>query len=703
MDLYGIIKEKFITGEFSGKSKKQIFASLSAFGRQEKNSVEKLLGKVSEECGMIFSDGKYLTYAEAGLIKGEICGNERGYAFLVRKDEGVADSFIPARYLHGAEHKDEVLCRSIPARKGKSDEVEVVKILKRGIRELCGTYYKEKNFGFLRPDEKKYYDDIYIPFSRSLNAESGDKVLTEIEFFPEGDNPQGAVKKILGKSGDLFAEENSIISGFGYEEDFSEKVKSACAEIETKVADYRLIGRLDLENELIITIDGDDSRDFDDALNVKKLENGNYLLGVHIADVSEYVKKGDEIDREAYERSTSVYFPDRVIPMLPRELSNGICSLNEGERRLTLSCIMEIDGNGNVVDGKLCKSYIRSRRRMTYKKVEGMLDGDEKLQKEYSDIFPMIRLMSKLQEMLSAKRDGRGSIDLDVKEAEITYKDGEINVSPRTSLKAYKIIEEFMVLCNEYVAEYCRYAEVPFVYRIHEAPSADKVKGFKDFLSGLGINVKWKAGVCFPGDFSALLRQLENTPVYPVVNKVMLRSMQKAIYSPENKGHFGLASKCYCHFTSPIRRYPDLVVHRVVKALLDGQIGELNDLYGDFVVGAANISSENERRADDAERQVDELYKVKFIERYVGCEFDGVISGVTASGVYTELENTVEGFTRLSDLPRGRYVYDEKNLTLWSGKRSFRIGERVHVGVLGVNVAARRIDFIILNKIEQKG
>ena len=354
------------------------------------------------------------------------------------------------------------------------------------------------------------------------------------------------------------------------------------------------------------------------------------------------------------------------------------------------------------MDKRICKSVINSKKRMTYTEVQGMIDGNERYLNENKELLDMIRLMRELQLILSAKRDRRGSVDLDVRESHITISDGEITVEPRKSADAYKIIEEFMVLANECVAEYAFYLDVPFVYRIHGKPLPEKAKAFAAFAALIGLNVKWKAEEVRPSDFAAILNKLKGEPVYPVVNKIMLRSMQKAKYSTENEGHFGLSSKCYCHFTSPIRRYPDLVVHRVLKMVIDGRIGELIDLYGDLAIKAATISSENERRADEVERAVDDLYKAYYMTDKIGEEFGGVISGVTPNGVYTELDNTVEGFTSIGDLPRGNYVYDERNYSLKSGKYTFALGDSVKVGVVGVDKAAKKVELCILENLSNE-
>ena len=661
MNIYEHLKEKFNSGEWAGYTRKMIFAKLGITSQSEKSMLGRVLEELRKNGEVFFIDGKYETPETAGYVKGTLRGNERGFAFFIADDGKTSDIFIPNRRLHGALHKDKVLARLVESDRGSSDEGEVVTVLERGITSLCGTFFKERDFGFVRPDDKNYFTDIYVSFKHSAGARAGDKVLVDLYRFPENNNPEGQVKEILGRRFDLKSEELSIIKSYGYDENFNKNVLGEVSSIEQKVSDNELIGRLNFSDRLIVTIDGEDSRDFDDAVEVWKNEAGNYMLGVHIADVSEYVKRGSALDKEALRRSTSVYFPDRVIPMLPKELSNGICSLNEGVLRLTLSCIMEIDPHGDVVDKQIVKSVIKSHKRMTYTEVQGIIDGDEKYLGKYPEITPMILLMRELQLILTKRRDKRGSVDLDVGESHI-------------------------------------YLDVPFVYRVHGKPLPEKARAFASFVSNLGFSVKWKPEEVRPGDFAALLDKIEGDPVYPVVNKIMLRCMQKAKYSPENEGHFGLSSKCYCHFTSPIRRYPDLVVHRVVKLIIDGRIGEIIDLYGDFVGEASQKSSENERKADEAERAVDDLYKAYYMRGHIGEEYDAVISGVTQYGIYSELDNTVEGFTGVGDLPRGNYVYDEKTYSLISGKRRFSLGDRVRVGVVGVDEAMKRVELIILNK-----
>ena len=698
MNLYLKIKENFINGIWNNITPKKICSLLEAKKPFEIKAIQKILNDLENDGVIIFCDGKYYDLESSGFIKGVLKGNERGFAFLI-PDNGDDDYFIPNKGLFGALHKDEVIARRVEnSEKGSSDEAEVIKILKRGVTTLCGTFFHDRGKGYVRPDDKNYFEDVYIPFGKTGKAVTGDKVFVKITGYYNGYSPDGEVLEVLGRRYDLFAEENSLIKGSGFEEKFSKKVLSEVDKIPQEVSDNQLIGRVNYTDRFIITIDGEDSRDFDDAVEVEILDNGNYLLGVHIADVSEYVKEGTEIDKEAYKRSTSVYFPDRVLPMLPRELSNGICSLNEGVVRLTLSCIMEIDKTGEVVDRRIVKSAIKSSKRMTYNSVEKIINGDREEIEKNPQVTDMVLKMADLQTILSKKRDDRGSIDLDVKESHITYEDGKISVSPRGLKRSYKIIEEFMVLANECVAEYCFFSELPILYRIHEKPNEEKAQSFIEFLKMLGVSVRWRAENARPSDYASVLEKIKDKPFYTIVNKVMLRSMQKASYYPENLGHFGLSSKCYCHFTSPIRRYPDLIVHRVLKFTLDGEIGRINDLYGDFIYETATQTSEMEKKATEVERNVDDLYKVKYMEDFIGQEFDGVVSGVTSFGVFTELENTVEGITKIEDLPRGNYTFDQKEYKLSSNKHTYRLGDRVRVGVLGTDLYLRRVEFIILYK-----
>ncbi len=630
------------------------------------------------------------------IIEGRLQGNERGYAFLIPTDTELEDYFIPHSDLRGAMHGDIVLAERTRG-EGERTTARVLKIIKRGITELVGTYFSHKAGGFVCPDDKKYYNDIYVPFGKGLRAKSGDKVVVKILSYPKRQNPEGIISKILGRQFDKNTELKAILYSYNLPEKFPKEV------IETannyKAFDGRDIGkRKDFRSLVTMTIDGEDARDFDDAISIEQLKNGDYKLGVHIADVTHYVKKGDAVDREAFNRATSIYFPEKVIPMLPERLCNDLCSLVENQDRPTLSCVMLIDKKGNVKDYEITPSVINSNARMTYTNVQKILDKDEKTIEKYKSIVKEIYLMDDLADILINKRDENGSVDLDVKESTIIVdKKGEISVKATKRDKAHRIIEEFMIQTNCTIAEYMYYLEKPFVYRVHGEPTQEKLDNFYDFLQGLGINVKRKKEGVYPKDFSAILKKAENTPAFTLINRVMLRSMQKAKYSSTDIGHFGLSAKHYCHFTSPIRRYPDLTIHRIIKDFLANK-QDLEERYGAFVNSVSAQSSEQEKNATEAERAVDDFYKILYISGYVGEQFYGVVSGVTNFGIFVELENGVEGLIKVENLKtRKRLVHDAKNYTLSDGKTTYKLGQTVKIEVVGVNLGDRRAEFILAN------
>ncbi len=631
------------------------------------------------------------------VIEGKLQGNERGYAFLIPLDDNKEDYFIPHSDLRGAMHGDTVLAETTDG-DGARTTARVLKILERGITELVGTYITCKSGGFVTPDERKYYNDIFIPFGKGVRAKAGDKVVCKILSYPKKMNPEGIVTKILGRQFEKNAELNSILFNYHLPDNFPKQVNEFAKSIK-EPTEEDFIGRKNFRNLITMTIDGEDAKDFDDAISIEKIKGDKYCLGVHIADVSHYVKQNGVIDKEAFERATSVYFPEKVIPMLPENLCNNVCSLREGVDRLTLSCIMTVDKNGEVVDYEIAPSVINSSARMTYTKVQKILDGDKNLIEQYKPLIKSITLMNELADILIKKRDREGSIDLDVKESAIFVDDkGEIIVQPAPRDKAHRLIEEFMILANVTVAEYMFYLEKPFIYRVHEQPTAERVDDLFSFLKGLGINAKRKKGEIFSKDFQALLKNAENTPAYTLINRVMLRSMQKAKYSPIDVGHFGLSKEHYCHFTSPIRRYPDLVIHRIIKEFLAGR-DNLEEKYGEFVFTASKQSSDKEKNATEAERAVDEYYKMLYISNYVGEEFDGIVSGVINFGVFVELYSGVEGLVKVETLKgKRKYVLDSKNYTLSDGKNTYKLGQTVRIKVVGVNIGERRAEFIMLDK-----
>ena len=637
--------------------------------------------------------------AKREIIEGKLQGNERGYAFLIPFEEGKEDYFIPHSDLKGAMHGDIVLAETTFG-SGLRTTARVLKILERGINELVGTYFTCKSGGFVTPDDRKYYNDVFIPFGKGVRAKAGDKVVCKILSYPKKMNPEGIVTKILGRQFEKKAELNSILYSYKLPDRFPDGVIIEANSVAKPVTEKELDGRKDFRNLITMTIDGEDARDFDDAISIKKLCGGKYLLGVHIADVSHYVKMNGAIDKEAFERGTSVYFPEKVIPMLPESLCNDVCSLKEGVDRLTLSCMMTVNKDGKVTDYEITPAVIRSSARMTYTAVQKIIDGEKEFIDKYKKIVKEILLMNELADILMARRDMDGSIDLDVKESAIYVdKNGEIIVKAASKDKAHGIIEEFMILANVTVAEYMYYLEKPFIYRIHEDPSEEKLENFYAFLRGLGINAKHRRDEIFPKDFQAILKSAENTPQFTLINRVMLRSMQKAKYSPIDIGHFGLSLKHYCHFTSPIRRYPDLTIHRIIKDFLKGKL-HLEEKYGEFVFSASKQSSEKERNAIEAERAVDDYYKILYISGYIGDEFDGVISGVTGFGIFVELENGIEGLVKIDTIKsKGKkFVHDEKTYTLTDGRSTYKLGQKVRIKVVGVNLGERKAEFILANK-----
>ncbi len=632
--------------------------------------------------------------AKTEILEGVLSGNERGYAFLVVGD-GKEDYFIPHHDLKDAMHGDRVLAQTTDG-SGERTTARVLKVLERGIKELVGTYFTCKSGGFVSPDQRKYYSDVFIPFGKGIRAKSGDKVVCKILSYPKRKSPEGIITEILGRQFDKKTEIKCILRAHNLSEKFPTSVIEESRKLDGVLTEKDYIGREDYRTDLTVTIDGEDARDFDDAISIKKLKNGNYLLGVHIADVSHYVQAGGQIDKQAFERATSVYFPEQVIPMLPEKLCNDLCSLKEGVDRLTLSCVMQVNKKGEVCEYKITPSVIKSCARLTYTTVQKIIDGDKILTKKYAHLVKNIRLMNELADILINKRDIEGSIDLDVKESAIYVdKQGEITVVPAPRDKSHRIIEEFMILANVTVAEYMYYLEKPFIYRVHESPAPDRLENFYTFLKGLGVNYKRKKDEVFPKDFQTILKNAENTSAYTLINRVMLRSMQKAKYSPVDVGHFGLSKEHYCHFTSPIRRYPDLVVHRIIKEFLAGA-QNLEEKYGEFVFSASKQSSEKEKNATDAERAVDDYYKLLFISGYVGEEFDGIVSGVTGFGVFVELFSGVEGLVKIETIKGKRFNYDQKNYTLSNGKTTFKLGQNVRIKVVGVNYGDRRAEFVLV-------
>ncbi len=691
---------KFQDGALSGKTPTEILKILQIPYR-EKNRLTDLLEELVED-GVLYQNagGRYGTIEHLGLIKGKISGNERGFAFLI-PDDGERyekDFFLPRKNLRGALHGDSVLIERVSGQ--SDDEGRVVKILQRGYTKIVGTFRRDKKSGYLIPDDKKYCSEIYIPLSACFSIKNGVKAVAKITSYPQGKAPGGEIIEVLGDEDDFFAEELSIIRAYDLREEFPSRALNEAQRAEKRgVRAEDIANRRDFREEIIVTIDGEDTRDIDDAVSVKKTENG-YLLGVHIADVAHYVPYRSALDDEAFERGTSVYFPDRVLPMLPKELSNGVCSLNEGEDRLTLSCLMWINEKGAVTKSEIVEGVIRSTYRMSYREVEEILQGNEETAGKFPLATEMVRYFAQLTKILQTMREKKGNVSLDVKEAKILLSaDNEIKIPNYERAFSCQIIEAFMVLANETVAEYMRAIEAPFIYRVHEKPTEEKALAFQNFAKSLGLTPKFRVDEVKPYDYQKLLKSAENLPAYTVLNRVMLRSMQKAKYAAENLGHFGLASQCYCHFTSPIRRYPDLCIHRIVKEVLGGGYPTAVERYARFVNEAAKQSSLRERRAADAEREVDDLYMTMYMSERIGEEFDAVISGVTNFGLFAELENTVEGLIPIETL-YGNFAFDAERFSLVGRTESYTLGEKIRVEVVDVDFERRRTLFRLLGKID---
>lgn len=645
------------------------------------------------------------------LIRGRIQMHQKGFAFLIPDEEGLTDVYIHFSDLNSAMNNDKVLVRiEKSGNDGNRPEGKVIRILERAVTQVVGTYEDNRSFGFVIADDKRIPNDIFIPKGSTSGAVDGHKVIVRITKYPEGrKSAEGEIIQILGHKNDPGIDIISIIYKHGITIDFPDEVLEHAANTPETISENEMEGRRDLRDETIVTIDGADAKDLDDAVSVKQLENGNFKLGVYIADVSYYVQEGSPIDKEAFERGTSVYLVDRVIPMIPHRLSNGICSLNPQVDRLTLGCEMEIDNDGQVVNHEIFQSVIKTTERMTYSDVNKILvDKDETLRERYQPLVPMFEAMEKLASILRSKRMGRGAIDFDFKEAKVIVdEEGKaIDVVLRERSVAERLIEEFMLAANETVAEHFHWMDVPFIHRIHEDPDEGKLHNFFEFLAGLGITVKGTANEIHPQALQKVLEEIQGEPEEMIVSKLMLRSMKQAKYDPQSIGHFGLATDFYTHFTSPIRRYPDLIVHRLIRTyLIKNQLDTNTTSHWKSVLPEiARHTSERERRAVDAERDTDELKKAEYMLDKIGEEFSGVISSVTNFGMFVELPNTVEGLVHVSFLTDDYYHYDERSQAL-IGERTaniYRVGDEVKVKVAGVNVEEHAVDFELVGAEPRK-
>ncbi|HHU63978.1 MAG TPA: ribonuclease R [Clostridiales bacterium] len=668
----------------------------------------KILDEMEKE-GLLYKTrrGKYGLPEKMNMLLGTYQGNPRGFGFLIQDNKDLQDVYISPEDANGAMDGDRILVRPIKGTtaKDKCIEGEVVKILKRTNQNVVGTFEASKHFGFVVPDNKRIFYDIFVPKEEFNGAKTDHKVVVEITRWPEKRrNPEGRVIEVLGHKDDVGTDVLSIIRQYNLPEGFPEEVIKEARMLPKEVTEQDLGDREDLRNIKVATIDNEDAKDLDDAVSIMKTENGTYKLGVHIADVSHYVKPNKAIDREALERGCSIYLVDRVIPMLPYELSNGICSLNPREDRLTLSVFMEIDSGGRVINHRIAKTVINSCERMTYTDLTRILvNKDRGLMERYDYLIPEFYLMQELCQILKKRRMARGSIDFDLDEARIKLdlKGRPIEVEKDKREISHQIIEEFMLICNETVAEYIYWTQIPFIYRIHEEPDAEKLLEFNDFIHNFGYRLKGTAGEIHPKTLQELLTKIRGTKEETIISKVMLRSLQQARYSVENLGHFGLATRYYTHFTAPIRRYPDLQVHRIVKEIIKESVEEkwvkkLNRI----LPNVAEQSSKRERIAQEVERETEDLKKAEFMYDKVGEVYEGIISGVTSYGIYVELENTVEGLVRVSTMDDDYYVYNEKHYC-FIGERTrkvYRLGDAVKVKVSRVDIANREIDFLLVDE-----
>ena len=683
--------------------KQKELAIVLQVSRERRQELTQALDELLAEGKLQLSKRGRYSRAEEKTVTGIFTSHAKGFGFVSVEDQE-EDIYIGEEDTKGAFLGDTVqVALKGHAVGGKSREGVIVEVLAHGIRSVVGTFEKSKNFGFVIPDNQRITRDIFIPLEHTKGAVTGHKVVAELMDYGTGrKNPEGRVTEILGHSSDPGTDILSIVRAYQIPTEFSEKVLNQAERNAKPVSEADMWGRMDLREEICVTIDGEDAKDLDDAVSVRK-DGENYILSVHIADVTNYVQENSALDREALERGTSVYLVDRVIPMLPRSLSNGICSLNAGEDRLALSCIMTVDPRGKIVDHTIAETVIRVTRRMTYTSVKKILeDQDPEECREYEELVPMFQEMETLARLLRRRRRKRGSIDFDFPETKIFLDEAgvPVEIRPHERNTATRIIEDFMLAANETVAEDYYWQAQPFVYRVHEKPDAKRLYKLVLFLQNFGYSLHMGGDEVHPGEIQKLLDRLEGTPEEAMLSRLTLRAMQKAKYSTDCTGHFGLAADQYCHFTSPIRRYPDLQIHRIIKENLKGRLtAERVEHYESILSEVAKHASETERRADEAERETEKLKKVEYMEQHIGETFEGVISGITHYGLYVELPNTVEGLVHVNSLEDDYYEYREDTYEL-AGEHNgvvYQLGQRVKIRVKDTDRLCRTIDFTLLD------
>ncbi|MCR4745110.1 MAG: ribonuclease R [Lachnospiraceae bacterium] len=678
--------------------------------KSEKNILRELVYEMAAEGEIEISKSGKILRAEGALI-GTYEAHNGGFGFVIiegRKD----DFYIAEEDSMNAMDGDTVEIRKLEkTHHHKSREAEIVKIIKRAHESIVGTFtikHKDKGFGFVIPDNEHFTRDVFVAVERSKGAENGDKVV--VKFTGYGDerhNPEGIITEIIGAYDAPGVDIESIVRAYDITEKFPDNVEKQAVRVAKPVSDADREGRRDLRELMMVTIDGEDARDLDDAVSLQ-MDGENYVLGVHIADVTNYVQESSALDKEAVKRATSVYLPDRVIPMLPKELSNGICSLNQREDRLALSCIMTINKKGKIVSSDICESVINTNRRMSYNEVQSFFDdtASDELKAECEDLIPMFMQMRELSHILREKRRKRGGIDFDFAESKVILDENmkAVDIIECKRTEAAMLIEDFMLAANETVAETCFYEELPFVYRTHETPDMEKIESLRRFVINLGFHFKASRDEVHPKEVQKLLNEVKDTPEEALISRLALRSMKQAKYTTEPIGHFGLATNYYCHFTSPIRRYPDLQIHRIIKDQLRGRMSDRKySHYEKILPEIAKHSSEMERHADEAERESVKLKKAEFMLDHVGEVFGGVISGLTNYGIFVELDNTVEGMIRLQDIEGDYYIYDENSMSVNAthSKKSFKLGQRLNVKVVYVDKELKEIDLLLAEEEEE--
>ncbi len=692
-----MILEVLKDNEFKQRRINELAAHFQMTDTEDYVEFIKLMNHLEDEGSIIRNDfQEYYIPGQMNVLKGVLEVSKKGFGF-VKVDED-REFYVSALHMRDAHDKDTVIIEKLKHQKGEREEAKVVRVVERGQTKFVGVVKRGKRDCYVDVDDSKFTKQIFVDAAHLHGAVLGNKVVVEIKAY----KPQlkGNIVRIIGHQNDPGVDILSIVYAHDVDIEFPKDVYKQVSEISDTIDEDDIKNRVDLRDEVIVTIDGDDAKDLDDAISLKKLDNGHYRLGVHIADVSYYVREGTPLDVEALKRGTSIYLVDRVIPMLPHKLSNGICSLNPDVDRFTISCFMEIDNDGKVVQHEILPTIIHSNYRMTYNNVNKILDGDKHLQDQYSDVVDLFFLMEELAKVLRKERDSRGSIDFDVNEGKVLVDENgkPYDVILRERGTSDKIIEEFMLKANETVAEHFKWMDIPFIYRIHEHPKLKKLQQFATMVKPLGITIKGSLEKVYPNELSAIIDETKGMDEHTIISTMLLRCMQKARYEDQCLGHYGLASEYYTHFTSPIRRYPDLIVHRLIRTYLFENNLEKANHFERVLPSIAEQSSNRERVAIEIEREVDDMKMAEYMSKHIGEEFEGMISSVTHFGFFVELPNTIDGLVHITDLTDDYYVFDDKNMMLIGeakGKQ-FRLSDKVKIRVIAASKKDGTIDFEVV-------